>query len=161
MELGERFWSKVNKTESCWIWIAGKSNKYGNFNFNGKQYRVHRLMWESLYGPIPHGMVICHKCDNPPCCNPDHLFIGTQKDNIQDAARKGRIRNHMGCNGGSEFNPTRGENNGLAKLTEPDVKAIRELASQGHSSWVLAKQYGVDPSAIRQVVKRQTWKHVA
>jgi hypothetical protein len=168
MELGEKFWSRVNKTDTCWVWTAGKSNKYGDYYFNGKHFRVHRLVWESIHGPIPEKMVICHKCDNPPCCNPDHLFMGTQKDNVQDALKKGKynytanknphLRNRVYS--GTIENACCGERSPLAKLKESDVRIIRELAAQGHSSWVLAKRYNVDPSAIRQVVKRQTWKHV-
>ncbi len=87
----ERFWKFVKKTSSCWIWTGGvKGHGYGSFFKDGKQLAAHRFSWEIANGPIPSGMCVCHKCDNPICCNPDHLFIGTQSDNLLDAASKNR-----------------------------------------------------------------------
>lgn len=89
----ERFWDKVVKTESCWLWDASVDRKgYGKINHNGKPKSAHRLSYEIAYGPIPEGMFVCHKCDNPPCVRPDHLFIGTNKDNMADMKSKGRGR---------------------------------------------------------------------
>lgn len=97
-----RFWGKVKKTESCWLWTASvtgsRSVRYGQFKLprlagarrQGHVY-PHRLSWELAYGPIPDGLGVCHKCDNPICVRPEHLFLGTQADNLQDASRKGRL----------------------------------------------------------------------
>lgn len=92
----ERFWSKVNRKDGgCWEWAAGRfSYGYGAFKrrVDGawKQQKAHRLAYEWLVGPIPDGLIVCHACDNPPCCNPDHLFLGTQLDNQRDMIAKGR-----------------------------------------------------------------------
>jgi len=86
-----RFWSKVNKTNGCWLWLAGKhSYGYGLFYSDGKCVRAHRFAWESVYGPIPDGLFVLHECDNPPCVNPAHLFLGTKRDNRLDCIIKGR-----------------------------------------------------------------------
>jgi hypothetical protein len=89
----ERFFSKVRKTDTCWIWTGRKSGKndYGGFNSGNKHYRTHRYSYELYFGPIPVGLEVLHKCDTPLCVNPEHLFLGTQKDNINDAKKKGRL----------------------------------------------------------------------
>jgi hypothetical protein len=90
--IDDRFWSHVDigSIEDCWEWMTSLDSKgYGQFNINQKQYRSHRISWELNNGKIPEGMCICHRCDNKKCVNPYHLFLGTQKDNMQDMARKG------------------------------------------------------------------------
>ncbi len=96
----ERFWSHVNKDGPivvgalgpCWMWTGSKSGKgYGNFSVAGKTQNAHRWLHQQLFGPIPKGILVCHKCDNRPCVQPEHLFRGTNQDNIRDCARKGRI----------------------------------------------------------------------
>ncbi len=92
--LQERFDAKVVKGEKCWIWMAHKNNKgYGVIHFNGKVTLAHRIAYTHSNGVIPDGMKICHTCDNPPCVNPQHLFLGTQMDNLRDMAKKGRWGN--------------------------------------------------------------------
>lgn len=89
----ERFWAKVEKGPDCWEWKAFRNKGYGKFTYNGRMYLAHRLSWILTNGPIPDGLGVLHSCDNPPCVNPDHLFLGTQLDNMRDASNKGRCAN--------------------------------------------------------------------
>jgi hypothetical protein len=91
-ERRRRFWSKVDKSGDCWTWTAGRDGKYGKFCMpKGQSCRAHRISYEMAHGPIPDGMFVCHRCDNPLCVRPDHLFIGSNRDNVHDAVRKGRM----------------------------------------------------------------------
>lgn len=92
-EVAERLWSYVDKTDTCWLWhgpIVGRG--YGKIGAFGQCWRAHRLTWRITHGDIPKGMVVCHSCDTPACCNPDHLFLGTFADNNHDMITKGRAR---------------------------------------------------------------------
>lgn len=151
------FWSYVDASggpDACWEWKRSKHPQgYGQWRPYGvktKLYRTHRMVWEFANGPIPDGMHICHTCDNPPCCNPAHLFLGTAKDNMQDKAAKGRAP-------GRDMH---GLNNPRAKLTEKDVIAIREAAALGARHLDIANQYGVAKSHITGIVNRRHWSHV-
>lgn len=113
--LPERFWAKVQKLSGCWVWTASLDRYgYGHFGMDGRHYRAHRLVWTSMNGDPPVGMHVCHKCDNRRCVRPDHLFLGTNRDNFRDASRKGRIANQRKthCPQGHEYTP---ENTMLAK----------------------------------------------
>jgi HNH endonuclease len=102
----ERFEKKVDKTNSCWIWTASKTNGYGDFRINKKKVKAHRYAFESYVGPIPEDKPhVLHKCDNPPCVNPEHLFAGTNEDNIKDKFNKGRDHNQKKthCPQGHEY----------------------------------------------------------
>lgn len=142
----ERFQAKIQKTEHCWIWIGYIDwGGYGRYKWEGKSWIAHRLMWRLFVGDIPHGMCVCHTCDNRKCVNPAHLFLGTYNDNIQDMVSKGRAR------GAPE------ESN--AKLTKDKVQTIRNIYKQGGISTIeLGTQYGVYHTTIARIVNKTTWK---
>lgn len=119
-----RFWEKVEKgdsEDSCWVWIAKSKHLFGygvlGLKKENRQVMAHRFAYELLVGPIPDGLFVLHRCDNPPCVNPDHLFLGTQKDNLDDMTQKGRRR----------WADNRGSRNGNAKLSDAQVEEIRSL----------------------------------
>lgn len=146
-----RFWSKVKKTDTCWVWTAGtSSNGYGQFHYQGRGLRAHRFSYALQYGEIPEGMDVLHKCDNPPCVRPDHLFAGTNLDNTQDMLAKGRRK------GGGR----RGEASHFAKLKNADVVAIRERLAKGDRTKDIARDYGVAPTAISSISSGANWAHL-
>lgn len=136
----------------CWLWTKsldlGGYGKCGTTNAAREQFFVsaHRLSWETFVGPIPEGMNVLHKCDVRNCINPDHLFLGSQKNNIEDMFRKNR--GHI----------PRGETNGNAKLSESDIRDIR---SSTDSHVTVGLRYGVTGEAIAAIRKRRTWRHIA
>ena len=137
----EAFWSKANKTEDCWEWTSFLTKDgYGIFRIN-----AHRMAWVLMNGAIPDGMLICHRCDNRSCVNPDHLFLGTPLDNMLDKVAKGR------------HNPTRGERSGTAKLTWDQVEEIRRAYRDGERQRDIAARYGVGQPAISVIVNRKRW----
>jgi hypothetical protein len=146
----DRFWSKVHKTDTCWLWTACKAvNGYGQFSSNRKTYKAHRISWELHFGEIEKNKNICHSCDIKLCVNPDHLFLGTQKENIHDMCKKNR-----------QHRPT-GVKNPKVKLTESQVLEIRELAKQKTNSIVkLSKKFNVCKSTINYIINRTYWKHI-
>lgn len=159
-KLEERFWSKVDKVSSdtfykrtrCWVWIAGRTTReYGAFwiTNKGMMCKAHRVSYEITHESIPEGMNICHHCDNPPCVNPKHLFLGTQQDNISDADDKGRLNKGKGSPKGSKHPQ--------AILTEVQVRAILKDV---RTSRKIAKDYGVHRSTISYIKRRTIWKHV-
>ena len=149
----ERFWAMVEMIpfHECWEWVgAVNSRGYGNFSRGRKregQVRAHRFSWELHNGAIPRGMVVCHRCDNPSCVRPDHLFLGTPTQNVHDATRKGR--NYLGPKTWS------------AKLTAIQVREIRLLHASGQSMCSIGRQYGVVHETIRAIIHRRTWCHVS
>ena len=134
----------------CWLWQRpGGHCDHGQIWFDGKLHMVHRLVWTICIGDIPIGLFVLHKCDDGRCCNPEHLFLGTQQDNIADMIAKGR----------DNF-PNPGEKNGRALLREEDVLTIRSLFEQGATQQQLAVAYGMSHSAITKIVHRRTWRHI-
>ena len=145
----DRFWEKVEKTDTCWNWIAGDDGKgYGRFGLDGVTVQAHRLSWQFIKGEIPAGMNVNHHCDNPSCVNPDHLYIGSQKQNIHDMIRRGR-----------RYQPNvSGERNGRSKLTQRDADDIRDWFEQGNvSKAFLGRVYGVTPQQILSIIRGESW----
>lgn len=143
-----RFFKKVNKTDSCWLWtgVLTRKNGYGRFRFKRGFKCVHRISWTLANGAIPIGMRVLHRCDNPPCLRPDHLYIGTQRDNMRDCVAKGRRPD------------TRGENGPLVKLTWQQVEEIRRARLNGATTVALAAKYNVVQGTIGHITKGRTWK---
>ncbi len=149
----DRFNSFVvkGKEGECWKWTANKSKQgYGKISFMGKSMLAHRASYEFFKGSI-RGLMVCHSCDNPECTNPDHLFLGTAMENMQDKIAKGR---HKGAKQGSDHH--------LSKITEVDVAAIRHEYSTGDiNQYQLAEKFGVSQSEISMIVTYKKWSHVA
>lgn len=187
MTLRERFDEKVDKTggpDACWVWTATKNNQgYGMLQMqvrgqNGKRL-AHRVSYILHRGRIRHSACVLHRCDNPACVNPKHLFLGSYKDNYDDMVSKGRRRNvwpgHLP--GGSTFIPEpprgddhwtrkhpervqRGSENGFAKLTEKDVRQIYSLRLKGQKAEHIAKRFDLDPSTVGDILKGTHWRHM-
>lgn len=137
----------------CHVWTGMRTEKgYGLIGYNGRSWRVHRLVYELAYAPIPRGWIVCHRCDNPPCINPEHLFIGKPKDNTRDMMRKGRAAQGPGFPSGEEHPNT--------KLNTEAVRQIRRLVAEGRSQRSVAKSYGVSQGTVASIAARRTWAHV-
>ena len=134
----------------CWEWLMYR-DRYGIVRYKGELHKAHRLMYELTKGEIPEGMQVCHTCDNPSCVNPDHLWIGTQADNVRDMCDKGR----------NSYGDQRGENHSGVKLTEEDVIVMRKYYTWGISSITeLAQEFGVGYAQAWAIVKRKSWTHI-
>lgn len=162
--IAEVFWERVNKSadaDGCWEWTGirgGYTGMYGLMIYANQRAYAHRLSW-TLHNnrPIPKGMYICHHCDNPICVRPDHLFLGTAKDNSQDMVRKGRSATGPRPN---SYGLQAGSKNSQSKLCERDIVEIRERRAQGDSYKDLSEAYGVHRITIAAIVKRTLWGHV-
>jgi hypothetical protein len=119
---------------------------------------AHRLSYEMHCGAIPHGLIVCHRCDNPPCVRPDHLFLGTHKDNTQDMIAKGRSAGGFGSNG--VIHVFHGEANHAAHLTDAQVREIRRLHASGVQQVTLSTDFNVAIATIYRIVHRITWRHI-
>lgn len=149
----ERFWAHVHidsNLDACWPWTLNLgTHGYGNFMIRPHQaVRPSRFAWILTFGDIPDELNVCHECDNPPCCNPYHLFSGTQLDNIRDMAAKGRRVDHVGSQ------------HPKAILCEKDIPVIRCRLSVGDRPTDIARDYGIGRSTIYGIKNHQTWKQV-
>lgn len=149
----ERFWSKVDKSagpDSCWVWIGAMTDGYGDFWCRPRvqTHRAHRIAYMLAYGDIDSSIMVCHRCDNPPCVNPAHLWIGSALDNTRDCYAKQRNVN------------LRGSGHGNALLTEDDVAVILLDWMNGASQKSLATRFGVDKTSISLICRRKGWRHV-
>lgn len=143
----KRFWSKVDMADGCWEWVAGKTPRgYGKFRLLDGHIGAHRYCWEITNGPIPDGLFVCHRCDNPPCVNPEHLFLGTSQDNIDDMVEKGRSLH--------------GERNHAAKLTPKQVNEIRRRFAPGDTYAAVGREYGVSYGTISRIINGKAWTHI-
>lgn len=177
----ERFWSKVDKRgeDECWEWKDFRDRGgYGKFWLNGKSVISSRVAWVIANGSIEDGLVVCHKCDNPSCCNPDHLFVGTNLDNVADRVAKGRCGRQPGeqhwtrrcpeflCKGDNHWarrmpeKACRGERSNWAVLTESDVFRIREIRKTGLSYAKIGAMFNVHRGTIGHIIRGSTWEHL-
>lgn len=131
--------AEINDVNGCWNWRAAICDGYGRIRHQGKMQLAHRVSFELHSGPVPAGLFVCHRCDNPICINPSHLFVGTHSANMADMAIKGRRRGIVAIDG---------ERHGRAKLTDAEVSTIR---SSGQPAKVLAREYGVSDRQIRHI----------
>ncbi len=156
-----RFWEKVEKTPSCWLWVGGLSKGYGIFSYQRKSLRAHRVSLSLVQDLLPE-KVVCHRCDVRNCVNPSHLFQGSQKDNVQDMIKKGR---------GAKQNWTReqrkvfsesitGAKNPNSKLYPAAVQAMREIYKDKLlSGRKIALLFGLDHSTVGSILRHETWTH--
>lgn len=166
MTTEQRFWAKVRKTSTCWIWVASKRHKgYGAFAYtqNGVtiQDRAHRYSWQIHKGDIPPGVCVLHNCpggDNPACVNPAHLFLGSKADNNADMHLKGRARSGASKTPADLCHYRRGENHSNARLTQEQVQGLRDRRNQGASFSTLAREFGIGQTTAFKIVKGITWK---
>ena len=140
-----RFWKFVTRGENeddCWRWSGStlKNRGYGQIGINGKNDYAHRVSYRIHFGDILEGLEVLHKCDNPPCCNPKHLFLGTQKDNMEDMKSKGR--------------------RGRMKLSIDSVPIIRQLIEERRRHEDIAKEYGVARTTITAIARNQNWREI-
>lgn len=148
------FWARVKLQPGCWPWLGFTKNGYGRFAIHGTQVYAHRLSYAYWHGVDPGELNVCHDCDNPPCTNPEHHFLGTHADNNADRVAKQR----SGSTKGKTF--IRGEQTGGAKLREEKVRTIIELHAAGAKQADLALMFGVKPNTISTIVNKKTWKHL-
>lgn len=139
-----RFEKKIRPRsgDQCWGWVGAQGNQgYGQIRIQQVLWRAPRLMYELVFGPIPEKTFVCHRCDNPTCTNPKHLFLGTTKDNLEDCARKGRT-------GGAA----------KRRLTTEQVYKVRQRLGSGETAYALAKEYGVTATSLNKIRRGETWK---
>lgn len=150
----ERFWKKVKKGPDCWEWTGTKNTTLGHGVMRegprgaSKQLFAHRVSWELHNGPIPDGMWVLHRCDNPPCVRPDHLYVGTPADNVRDREARGRSR------------VLRGSRNARATTDEQTILTLRARVADGETIAAAAQALGLSYPTAYLAVKRRSWRHI-
>lgn len=148
LSLVERLLARREVNGQCWEWAGSADAKgYGRLNIGDMPTLVHRVSWEAFHGPIPNGLYVCHRCDNPKCFRPEHLFLGDQQMNMDDKMKKKRHR----------YGVSRGTAHGCSKLTEQQVREVR--ASEGPSR-IIAERYGISGRQVRDIRALKVWKHL-
>lgn len=143
----QRFWAKVEKTDTCWLWQGNVWHcGYGTIWRDGESKYAHRIAYELQNGPVPDGIHVCHRCDNPLCVRGDHLFLGTLHDNMKDKFQK---RRHA-----------KGERHGNSRLKSEDIREIISLVEAGSTQAEVARKYGVDQSHVSRIVGGDSWSHL-
>jgi len=152
--LRERFFEKfqIGAPDECWEWTRANNKGYGSIwdNDKNRMEEAHRVSWEIHRGPVPEGVCVLHNCDNPPCVNPNHLFLGTKSDNSKDMYSKGR----------HNVAYLKGEQHPMSKLTTADVLALRARREAGASKHELAAEFLITPDTAWEIYTRRTWRHV-
>ena len=150
MDIVQKIRSRVNVNEEtgCWEWQGARSSRgYGGIWIDKRCYITSRVMYASCVGPIPNGLWVLHRCDNPPCCNPDHLFLGDSQDNVNDRVRKGR--------------GSKGRRVPTAKLRDEDIPAIIARLAAKEPQYRIARDYGISYIQIGEIKRGRSWKHVS
>jgi hypothetical protein len=148
--VADPLWERVYITDTCWLWTGSRTpDGYGRMHRNGDLVYVHRFVAEATYGQSVTGMKVCHRCDNPPCARPDHLFIGTQADNMRDRDQKGR-----------GVIAAVGEDNPSARLTESQVLELRTSKKSWPEIKEIAERLNVTPMSVWNAATGRTWKHL-
>lgn len=172
-----RFWAKVHKTDTCWLWTASTTRYgYGRLQVSGHALLAHRIAYALAHGSLPDDLLVCHHCDTPACVRPDHLFLGTYADNRIDCIRKGRAssgdrhwthitpdRIARGAQSGANTQPERrprGEDHARARLSTDQVRDIRARFANGEVPRHIARDYPVTYQNIMAIIHRKTWKHI-
>lgn len=141
------FWANVAKSEGCWTWTGARHTfGYGKMTVGNKTIGAHVFSWQLHFGPVPAGQYVLHSCDNPPCCRPDHLFLGTATDNVNDMLAKGRNQHGIGHH--------------RAKVTPEIVRDIRRRAAAGETHRAIGVSVGLTHGVVGRIVRRRLWKEV-
>jgi len=143
-----RFWKSVKKSPHCWEWTGAKAFGYGVFGINYGMYRSHRISYEIRFGRLIDRLCVCHKCDNPTCVRPSHLFLGTHRDNVQDCILKGRR------------DIPSGERHHFSTFSSDEVLLMRDLSRHGVPVPILSGFFDAPSSTIRKVLLGISWKHL-
>ena len=146
----DKFWSRVDRSggpDACWPWLRYRSpGGYGEVKLGNRKWRANRAAYCVEYGVDPGELFACHKCDNPWCCNPSHIFLGTARENSHDSMSKGRR--------------PKGSGHGMAALTDDDVIRIRSLRSGGAKLREISEEYGISFTHVKRIIYRKSWKHI-